>query len=81
MVFFGVVKSANVILARDLSRIKLCDLGVSIPLQHDLSCALRPGCQYEVRRNVMRSLESIPFDTAVVRNARVLSHGAHRKRF
>ena len=43
----GDVKSANVLLSRDLTRIKLCDLGVSIPLKHDLSRALQPGSQYE----------------------------------
>ena len=43
----GDVKSANILLARDLSRIKLCDLGVSIPLKHDLSRPLEPGSQYE----------------------------------
>jgi PDZ-binding kinase len=43
----GDVKSANILLARDLSRIKLCDLGVSIPLKHDLSRPLEPGSMYE----------------------------------
>lgn len=43
----GDVKSANILLARDLSRIKLCDLGVSIPLDNDLSHVLQPGREYE----------------------------------
>lgn len=33
----GDVKSANILCSRDLARVKICDLGVSIPLKHDLS--------------------------------------------
>ena len=43
----GDVKSANILLSRDLSCVKVCDLGVSIPLRHDLSEPLQPGAQYE----------------------------------
>lgn len=43
----GDVKSANILLSRDLARVKICDLGVSIPLKHDLSATLQPGSQYE----------------------------------
>ncbi len=38
----GDVKSANILLSRDLGRICICDLGVSIPLKHDLSETLQP---------------------------------------
>ena len=43
----GDVKSANILLTRDLARVKICDLGVSIPLKHDLSATLQPGSMYE----------------------------------
>lgn len=43
----GDVKSANILCSRDLARVKICDLGVSIPLKHDLSACLQPGSQYE----------------------------------
>lgn len=43
----GDVKSANVLVSRDLSTVKVCDLGVSIPLAHDLSAALEHIVEYE----------------------------------
>jgi len=43
----GDVKSANVLLSRDLERICICDLGVSIPLKPDLSGSLQPLATYE----------------------------------
>ena len=43
----GDVKSANILLSCDLTRIKICDLGVSIPLRHDLTCTLHLGAQYD----------------------------------
>ena len=43
----GDVKSANILLSRDLRRVKICDLGVSIPLAPDLREPLSAGAQYE----------------------------------
>ena len=43
----GDVKSANVLVSRDLRLVKVCDLGVSIALTHDLSAALQHDAQYE----------------------------------
>jgi PDZ-binding kinase len=43
----GDVKSSNILLSRDLQRIKLCDLGVSIQLRDDLSAALHAGSCYD----------------------------------
>ena len=43
----GDVKSANILLSRDLARVKICDLGVSIPLTCDLAAAEQSDAQYE----------------------------------
>jgi PDZ-binding kinase len=43
----GDIKSANILLSRDLSSVKICDLGVSLPLSHDLRELQNLGSQYE----------------------------------
>lgn len=43
----GDVKSANILLSRDLARVKICDLGVSIPLTQDNSSPLSAGALYD----------------------------------
>ena len=43
----GDVKSANILLSRDLAAVKICDLGVSIPLAPDLASPLNAGSMYD----------------------------------
>lgn len=46
-ILHGDVKSSNILLSRDLQCVKLCDLGVSMPLRADLSTSLHAGVSYE----------------------------------
>ena len=43
----GDVKSANILLSRDLNEVKICDLGCSLPLAHDLHELQHATSQYE----------------------------------
>lgn len=76
----GDIKSANVLVSRDLKTVKICDLGVSLRLQDDLSGLLHPGmtppflCDASLFRTYVRfGCEQNPMCT------RGLSHGAHQK--
>ena len=44
-VLHGDVKSANVLVSRDLRTVKICDLGVSLQLTPDLMGVLHPDCE------------------------------------